>query len=91
MVDFHNTLMGKKFYDYTMPEIGKQLKRIADQMEKGANAQNVLSESERTKEDIMTVLIRIDEIGTGSPKVVKAVKRLAKLVEKPEIRLARGD
>lgn len=37
MADFHNTLMGKKFYQNDVPELVKQLTRIADVLEKEKN------------------------------------------------------
>jgi hypothetical protein len=33
MAELHNTLMGKKLIEYTLPEIAKQLTRIADLLE----------------------------------------------------------
>lgn len=33
MAEPHNTLMGKKLIEYTLPEIAKQLERIADALE----------------------------------------------------------
>lgn len=34
MAELHETLMGKKLIEYTLPEIAKQLERIADVLEK---------------------------------------------------------
>lgn len=34
MAELHNTLMGKKLIEHTLPEIAKQLERIADVLEK---------------------------------------------------------
>ena len=33
MTEFHQTQMGRKYYEVTVPEIAKQLKRIADALE----------------------------------------------------------
>jgi hypothetical protein len=33
MAELHNTLMGKKLIEYTLPEIARQLERIADVLE----------------------------------------------------------
>ena len=33
MAELHNTLMGKKLIEHTLPEIAKQLTRIADLLE----------------------------------------------------------
>jgi hypothetical protein len=33
MTELHNTLMGKKLIEYTLPEIARQLERIADLLE----------------------------------------------------------
>jgi len=35
MAELHETLMGKKLIEGTLPDIAKQLKRIADVLEKG--------------------------------------------------------
>lgn len=42
MDEFFKTTMGKRFYEGTMPQIQKELKRIADAMEKA----NELKEKE---------------------------------------------
>ena len=39
MVELHETLMGKKLIEHTLPDIGSQLKRIANAME-NANEKN---------------------------------------------------
>ena len=33
MAELHNTVMGKRLIEYTLPEIAKQLERIADALE----------------------------------------------------------
>jgi len=33
MAELHNTLMGKKLIEHTLPEIARQLERIADLLE----------------------------------------------------------
>jgi hypothetical protein len=33
-IEFFQTLMGRRYYESTMPEIAKQLKRIADALER---------------------------------------------------------
>jgi hypothetical protein len=33
MAELHNTLMGKKLIEHTLPEIARQLERIADALE----------------------------------------------------------
>ena len=33
MADFHNTIMGKKFYQHDVPELVQQLTRIADALQ----------------------------------------------------------
>ena len=35
MAELHETLMGRKLIEHTLPEIADQLKRIADALEKG--------------------------------------------------------
>lgn len=34
MAELHNTVMGKKLIEHTLPEIALQLKRIADSMDR---------------------------------------------------------
>lgn len=34
MTEFFKTIMGKKFFDYTLPNIAKSLDRIANELEK---------------------------------------------------------
>ena len=34
MVEFHNTMYGKRYYEHQLPELTKQLTRIADALEK---------------------------------------------------------
>lgn len=35
MAELHETIMGRKLIEYTLPEIAEQLKRIADALEHG--------------------------------------------------------
>jgi hypothetical protein len=42
VIDFFQTIMGKKYYERDVPEIAKQLKRIADALD----TQNNLKEKE---------------------------------------------
>ena len=35
MAELHETLMGRKLIEHTLPDIAEQLKRIADILEKG--------------------------------------------------------
>lgn len=35
MAELHNTIMGKKLIEYTLPEIARQLERIGDLLEEG--------------------------------------------------------
>ena len=43
MPEFHQTLMGRKLIEGTLPEIAKQLERIADALEKPKHSQPLLS------------------------------------------------
>lgn len=43
MAELHNTVMGKKLIEYTLPEIARQLERIADSLEKPKYSQPLLS------------------------------------------------
>ena len=44
MIEFYQTVMGKQFYQGTLPSIAKELSRIADALEKA----NALKEREIT-------------------------------------------
>lgn len=33
MAQLHETIMGRKLFEYTLPEIARQLERVADSME----------------------------------------------------------
>ena len=37
MLDFYKTGGGRKLFDSTLPAIGRQLKRVADQLERANN------------------------------------------------------
>ncbi len=47
MAELHNTLMGKKLIEHTLPEIARQLERIADQLE-SKNQPNAMLSSLRS-------------------------------------------
>lgn len=42
MLELHNTVMGRRLIEHTLPEIAEQLQRIADELEKA----NKLKEEE---------------------------------------------
>jgi hypothetical protein len=44
MAELHNTVMGKKLIEHTLPEIARQLERIADALENN-NKPNPLASS----------------------------------------------
>jgi hypothetical protein len=46
-MDFFQTIMGRKYYEHDVPEISRQLKRIADALEK----QNYLKEMELSEKE----------------------------------------
>jgi len=41
MADFHNTIMGKKFYQHDVPELVQQLTRIADALQVGKKEKEI--------------------------------------------------
>ncbi len=43
MAELHNTVMGKRLIEHTLPEIAKQLARIADILEAPKYSQSMLS------------------------------------------------
>ena len=44
MAELHNTVMGKRLIEHTLPEIAKQLERIADALE-NSNQSNPMASS----------------------------------------------
>lgn len=42
MPELHETIMGRKLIEHTLPDIGSQLKRIADAMEKQTASKDVI-------------------------------------------------
>lgn len=42
MPELHETMMGRSLIQHTLPDIGDQLKRIADAMEKSASPKDVM-------------------------------------------------
>jgi hypothetical protein len=50
MTEFFQTIMGKKFYERTVPEIAKQLSRIADELELANKLKQVEMEREQKKD-----------------------------------------
>jgi hypothetical protein len=43
MAELHNTIMGKKLIEYTLPEIARQLERIADNLETKKFSEEMIS------------------------------------------------
>jgi hypothetical protein len=41
MADFHNTVMGKRFYEHHIPELIRNLERIADALEVGKKEEKI--------------------------------------------------
>ena len=41
MLDFYKTGGGRRFCDFTLPEIGRQLKRVADEMKRANNLKEI--------------------------------------------------
>jgi hypothetical protein len=42
MPELHETMMGRKLIEHTLPNIGDQLKRIADSLEKKTSSKDVI-------------------------------------------------
>ena len=52
MPQFHETVMGKRFYEHQVPQILKQLTRIADAMEEQNRIENLkLGEARKKSEN----------------------------------------
>lgn len=43
MPELHETMMGRKLIEHTLPDIGSQLKRIADAMEKQTASKDTIT------------------------------------------------
>ena len=43
MAELHNTIMGKKLIEHTLPEIARQLERIADNLETKKFSEEMIS------------------------------------------------
>jgi len=71
MPELHETHMGVKLIEGTLPEIGKQLKRIADNMEKKVK-----------DEDVKKVIdfLEYEEALTKDPATAGRIKILLKLM-----------
>ena len=55
MLDFYKTGGGRKLFDSTLPEIGRQLKRVADQLERANNLkEKELGIKKQSPDDPMT-------------------------------------
>lgn len=50
-LEFYQTVMGKEFYDRTMPRIAKALERIAAQLEEDAKERHVTEEAKPTEHE----------------------------------------
>ena len=53
MTQLHETLMGRKLIEGTLPEIARQLKRIADSLEKQTEEEKVVTPD---MEDLKTLI-----------------------------------
>lgn len=49
MIEFHNTVMGRRLIEHTLPDIADQLKRIADALEKKQEDETFTDVSELIK------------------------------------------
>ena len=65
MPELHNTVMGKKLIEHTLPEIAKQLERIADALEKN-----------KTPDQITSAYKSILDSGDSSNDIVKQLRKI---------------
>jgi len=77
MIEFHSTLMGRQFFDGTMPRIASALERLADVSEKLTKNDLVAVASEFTegeRDKAQRALIQIDALveGISGPGEMKA-------------------
>lgn len=71
MAELHETLMGRKLIEGTLPEIAKQLERIADALEK-----------KQTPTEIMVALKAFVNSGADDSEIVKQLKNLWEIKQK---------
>lgn len=69
MPELHETLMGKKLIEHTLPEIGSQLKRIANAME------NAAENNDDTK--VYNFLEQLEAM-TSDPKTAEKISQFLK-------------
>lgn len=68
MAQLHETSMGAKFFEYTMPEIANQLKRIADSLEKINEDVEPKEENSETLDQEQKLEERLEEMETPEEK-----------------------
>ena len=67
MVELHQTIMGRKLIEHDIPEISKQLKRIADSLEKISEKQSNTELIKEIKDEIVQKLeVKQEEISVKS-------------------------
>ena len=71
MAELHETLMGRKLIEGTLPEIAKQLERIADALE-----------VKQTPTEIMSALKAFVNSGADDSEIVKQLKNLWEIKQK---------
>ena len=71
MAELHETLMGRKLIEGTLPDIAKQLERIADALE-----------VKQTPTEIMSALKAFVNSGADDSEIVKQLKNLWEIKQK---------
>lgn len=54
MAEFHETMYGKRYYEYQLPELTRQLQRIAESLEKIVTKIEEADERSSIESDIRT-------------------------------------
>ena len=66
MAELHNTMMGKKLIEHTLPNIGEQLERIAD----------ILENKSKSSDQIMSALKKFIDNVPNNEELGKKIREL---------------
>jgi hypothetical protein len=66
MAELHNTMMGKKLIEHTLPNIGEQLERIAD----------ILENKSRSSDQVMSALKKFIDNVPNDAELGKKIREL---------------
>lgn len=65
MPELHDTLMGRKLIEGTLPEIARQLERIADALE-----------NKQTPDQVRSAFLSFIDSGANDSEIIKQLKQL---------------